>query len=72
MMSEKDFVLTEDGGLIQGEQRAYVVHWQWLEQTRDDWVVLAKSTRDARPDWIEVILDLGGNDLAAWNGWVRD
>ena len=38
----------------------------------DNWVVLAKSTGDAGPDWIEVIFDPGGNDLAVWNGWVRD
>jgi hypothetical protein len=38
----------------------------------DDQVVLAKSTGDAGPDWIEVVLDPGGNYLAVWNGWVRD
>jgi hypothetical protein len=38
----------------------------------DDWVVLAKSTRDAGPDWIEVIFDPGGNNLAVRNGRVWD
>jgi hypothetical protein len=62
----------EDSSLFQGEQRISIVHWQWPEQTCDDWVVLAKSTGDAGPNWIKVVFDPGGNNLAAWDGWVRD
>jgi hypothetical protein len=69
---QKGLILAEDSSLIRGEQRTGVVYWRWPEQTHDDWVVLAKSTRDAGPNWIEVVLDPGGNDLVAQNGWVWD
>jgi hypothetical protein len=38
----------------------------------DNWVVLAKSTGDAGPNWIKVIFDPGGDNLVVWNGWVWD
>ena len=65
-------ILSEDGCLLRSEWRAYVIDRSGAKGTRDNRVVLTKCARDGGSDGIEIIFDPRGNNLAVWNGRVRD
>jgi hypothetical protein len=43
-----------------------------MEWACDDWVMLAEGVGDGRPNWVKIVFDPGGYDLAAQNGWIWD